>query len=98
MLNNANHSHPDIKLTYEISNCTSFLDLRIQNIDDQLRTSVYHKDSAEPYILPFKSDHPRHIYENIIHTQLLRAVRYCSTLQEFNREQRHIKLMLLYVG
>ena len=98
MLNSANDSHPDIKLTYEISNSISFLDLQIQNIDDQLQTSVHHKDSAEPYILPFKSDHPRHIYENIINTQLLRAVRYCSTLQEFNREQRYIKLMLLYAG
>ena len=97
MLNNANDSHPDIKLTYEVSNCTSFLDLQIQNIEDQLQTSLHHKDSAEPYILPFISDHPRHIvYENIIQTQLLGAARYCSTLQKFNREQRYIKLMLLY--
>ena len=88
MLNNANDSHPDIKLTYEIRNCISFLDLQIQNIDGQLQTSVQHKDPPEPYILPFKSDHLRHIYENIIHTQLLRDVRYCSTLQEFNYKQR----------
>ena len=98
MLNSANDAHPDIKLTYEISNSISFLDLQIQNIDGQLQTSVHHKDSAEPYILPFNSDYLRHIYENIINTQLLRAVRYCFTLQEFNREQRYIKLMLLYVG
>ena len=75
MLNSANDSHPDIKLTYEIRNSNSFLDLQIQNIGGQLQTSVHHKDSAEPYILPFKSDHSCHIYENIINTQLLRDVR-----------------------
>ena len=98
MLNSANDYHPDIKLTYEINNSISFLDLQIQNIEGQLQTSVHHKDSAELYILLFKSDHPRHIDENIMNTQLLRAVRYCSTLQKFNREQRNIKLMLLYAG
>ena len=98
MLNSANDSYPNIKLTYEISNSISFLDLHIQNIDGQLQTSVHHKDSAEPYILQFKSDHSCQIYENIINTQLLRAVRYCSTLQEFNREQRYITLILHYAG
>lgn len=98
MLNQANNYHPQIKFTYEISNCVSFLDVQIQNIDGQLHTSVHHKDSAEPYILPFKSDHPRHIFQKIISNQLLRAVRYCSTLEEFNHEKQYIKLMLLYTG
>ncbi|CAF2153618.1 unnamed protein product [Rotaria magnacalcarata] len=81
VLKEANDSHPDIKITYEISQCTSLLDLRIQNTDGQLQTSVHHKVSSEPYILSFKSDHPHHAFENIINTQLLRAVRYCSTLE-----------------
>ncbi|CAF4511115.1 unnamed protein product, partial [Rotaria socialis] len=55
-------------------------------------------DSAEPYILPFKSDHPRHYFGNITRTSLCRAIRYSSTLQEFNYERRYIKLMLLYNG
>ncbi|CAF1526878.1 unnamed protein product, partial [Rotaria magnacalcarata] len=38
VLKEANDSHPDIKITYEISQCTSFLDLRIQNTDGQLQT------------------------------------------------------------
>ncbi|CAF3682173.1 unnamed protein product [Rotaria socialis] len=59
---------------------------------------VHHKDSAEPYILPFKSDHPRHYFGNITRTSLCRAIRYSSTLQEFNYERRYIKLMLLYNG
>jgi hypothetical protein len=98
MLNTANERHPNIKLTYEINSIISFLDVRIERKDDKLITSVYHKSAAEPYVVPFKSDHARHVFANIIQGALLRAVRYSSTLQEFNDERRTIRLMLLYNG
>jgi hypothetical protein len=63
-----------------------------------LITSVYHKEAAEPYVVPFRSDHPRHVFVNNIDCALLRAIRYSSTLQEFNQERRATKLMLLYNG
>jgi hypothetical protein len=98
MLEAANRRHPNIKLTYEINSIVSFLDVRIEKKHNQLLTSVYHKPAAEPYVVPFKSDHPRHIFGNIIQGALLRAVRYSSTLTAFNDERRAIKLMLLYNG
>ncbi len=57
---------------------------------------MYHKEAAEPYIVPFKSDHPRHVFVNIIDGALMRAIRYSSTLSAFNEEQRSIKLMFFY--
>jgi hypothetical protein len=69
-----------------------------ENKSGILTTSVYHKEAAEPYVLPFKSDHPRHVFGNIIETALLRAIRYSSTSDIFNIEQRSIKLMLFYNG
>lgn len=63
-----------------------------------LETSVYHKPSTEPYVTPFRSDHPRHTFENIVQSALTRAVRYSSTFRAFQTEQRDIKLMLLYNG
>lgn len=98
MLYDANEKHPNIKLTYDIGSCVSFLDLQIRNQEANWITSVYHKEAAEPYVVPFKSEHPRHIFENIIRASLLRAVRYCSTSEKFNNERRAIKLMLLYNG
>jgi hypothetical protein len=59
---------------------------------------VYHKPAAEPYVIPFTSDHPRHVFTNIIKTSLERAIRYSSTFELFNDERRYIKLMLLYNG
>lgn len=98
MLDKANNLHPNIKLVRQIGKNLPFLDLFIQNNNRIITTSVYHKSAAEPYIVPFKSDHPRHVFKNIIETALLRAIRYSSTLPIFNKERRSIKLMLLYNG
>jgi len=59
---------------------------------------VHHKEAAEPYIILFKSDHPRHVFTNIIDGALVRAVRYSSTLPAFDQERSSIKLMLFYNG
>ena len=98
MLDEANNLHPNIKLVRQISQSVSFLDLFIENKNGTLVTSVFHKQSAEPYVVPFKSDHPRSIFKNVIDTALTRAIRYSSTLSAFNIERRSIKLTLLYNG
>ena len=98
LLEAASNRHSNIKLTYEIDSIVSFLDVRIQKKADHLITSVYHKSAPELYVVPFISDHPRHVFANIIQTALFRAVRYSSTLELFNHEKRAIRLMLLYNG
>ena len=98
MLNEANQFHPNIKLVRQIATNVSFLGVHIENKNGILATSVYRKEAAEPYIVPFKSDHPRHIFKNIIDNALLRAIRNSSNLTTFNEERRSIKLMLLYNG
>ena len=99
MLTKINNQHPNIKITSTISNPTSFLDVTINNVNgSQFITSVYHKEAAEPYVVPFQSDHPRSVFINIIECALLRALRYSSNLEEFNHERRLIKIMLLFNG
>ncbi|CAF4698981.1 unnamed protein product [Rotaria socialis] len=75
-----------------------FLDVLLTNINGTLSTSVYHKPAAEPYVVPFISDHPRHVFENIVQTSLRRAIKYSSTFQLFNDERRYIKSTFLYNG
>ena len=98
MLKTTTQHNPDIQLTSTIDHTNSFLDVHIKNIGHDFSTSVYNKEATEPYVVPFKSDHPRHVFVNIIECALLRAIRYSSTLDEFNRERRALKLMLLYNG
>ncbi len=95
MLNEANNSYPNIKLVRQLGTTVSFLDVLLKNQNGVLATSVFRKEAAEPYIVPFKSDHPRHAFNNIIDGALLHAMRYSSTLSAFNEERSLIKLVLL---
>ncbi|CAF3776931.1 unnamed protein product, partial [Rotaria socialis] len=87
-LDDVNTWHPNIKLYYKIGNSLPFLDVQLTNNNGILSTSVYHKPAAEPYVTPFISDHPRHVFINIIQTSLARALRYSSTFEAFNYERR----------
>jgi hypothetical protein len=98
MLNEANNSHSNIKLVRQLGPTVSFLDLFVKNQNGVLAISVVRKEAAEPYIVSFKSDHPRHVFNNLIDGALMCAVRYSSTLSAFNEERRSIKLILLYNG
>jgi len=97
-LDDANTWDPNIKFDYKISRSLPFLDVFLTNKNGILSTSVYHKPAAEPYVIPFLSDHPRHVFNNIIQTFLTRAIRYSSTFEAFNFERRSIELMFLYNG
>lgn len=96
LLDAANRHYPHIKLDYHIGPNLSFLDVLLTNHHGSLISSVYHKPSAEPAILSFFSDHPRHVFHNVIQTLLMRAIRYSSTYELFSREKHTIRLTLLY--
>ncbi len=71
MLDEANSFHPNIKLVRQVGTSASFLDVFIENKNGILATSVYRKDLTETYIVPFRSDHPRHVFNNIIDGALM---------------------------
>ena len=75
-----------------------FLDVNIENSNGSLITSVFHKPAAEPYVLPFGSDHPRHVHINIPYEALLRAARLCSNVDTFDKERLKIEMILLLNG
>ena len=98
LLKEANDLHLNIKLTANIGQSVPFLDVLLTNNNGTLSTSVYHKPSAEPTVVPYSSDHPRHVFKNIVQSALRRAVRYSSTFEAFNIERRLVRLKLLYNG
>lgn len=98
LLREANQWHSNIKIDFKIGKSLPFLDILVTNDHGILSTSVYHKPSAEPYVVPFSSDHPRHVFVNVIQNSLAHALRYSSTFDAFDHERRYIKLLLLYNG
>ena len=88
----------NIKLMLQIGKSIPFLDVFIENSNGTLKTSVYHKEAAEPYVVPFGSDHPTHVFRNTVDTAIARAIRYSTSLSQFEEEIRQMKLMFLYNG
>ena len=92
LLEKINDHHTNIELEYKIGRTLQLLDLLIYNNDGVLTTSIYRKPTAEPYVVPFASDHPRQRFRNIVRA----ALRYPSTFEAFNIERRSIRLKFLY--
>jgi hypothetical protein len=53
MLDEANNSHPNIKLVRQLGTSVSFLDLFIENTNGTLITSVFHKLGVRKLLLFF---------------------------------------------
>lgn len=98
LLEQAANKDINIKINYQIDISVDFLDVHIMNNNSELRTKIHHKPAAEPYILPYKPDHPRHIHRNIPYAAFLRAIRICSNIHDFNSECCHIDVSLLLNG
>ena len=98
LLNRIEEKDENIRITRSIGSTMEFLDVLVENNHGQLKTSVFHKPIAEPYILPFLSDHPRHIHRSTVYGQLLRAVRLCSNVEDFDKERLNIECTLLLNG
>ncbi|CAF1219085.1 unnamed protein product, partial [Rotaria sordida] len=61
-LENAHRKDPNIRISYSIQSTIDFVDVTVSNEGDHLKTSIFHKSAAEPYVLPYTSDHPRHVF------------------------------------
>ncbi|CAF4997603.1 unnamed protein product, partial [Rotaria sp. Silwood1] len=85
-------------ITTTISQSLEYLDVTIENNNGNLKISIYHKSASEPYILPYESDHPRHVHANIIYTALVRAGRSCSNMGDFDMERLSTEMILLVNG
>jgi len=95
LLDRANTKDENIRISRSIGSTIEFLDVCVDNNQGRLKTTVFHKPAAEPYIVPFLSDHPRHIHRNTIKGALFRAVRLCSDVEDFDKERLNIELTLL---
>jgi hypothetical protein len=65
----------NIEIEYTIATSVNYLDVTLTNENGQLRTTVYHKPTPEPYYLPYTSDHPHRYHRNIPYSALIRAAR-----------------------
>ena len=102
LFNEFNRQHPDIRLkTISIGSNVHFLNAHIENVKGsggRLYTRVYHDPTIQRYILPYVHGHARLIYRQWFRSALIRAARYCSSIEDFDEERLEIELTFLANG
>ncbi len=88
----------DIRIAATIGSLANFLDIHLRNSRGRLVTRVYHNPSVPPFALPYASGHARLIHSNWFRAALVRAVRYSSSVEDFNQERIHTELSFLANG
>ena len=89
-----------LKITLNTGEKVNFLDvyLSFNNITDRLKFSLYIKDThVNKYLLP-SSNHPKHIFKNIIFNLMLRIKRICTDYFDFVEAAKDLSLNLLERG
>ena len=88
----------DIRIAASIGSVANFLNVHLKNIQGRLLTRVYHDPNVPPFVLPYAVGHARLMHSNWFRAALVRAVRFCSTVEDFNQERIHTELTFLANG
>ncbi|CAF2056870.1 unnamed protein product [Rotaria magnacalcarata] len=89
----------NIEIVSSIDKQTHFLNCYIENINGRLYTRVYRDTTTtQSFLLPYFSDHPRLRYRQWYRFMMIRAVKYCDELEDFQDERRYIETTFLANG
>jgi len=85
-MNHCNAFHPTIKFTFEYSTkAINFLDVTVyKNKVGCLETTLYKKPTHKNTYVHYTSNHPVHMFRNIIYTQVLRLKLINSNVRNLN--------------
>ena len=85
-----------IRITTSTGHQIYYFDAKISHHEGVLQTNVYHQPNLEPYSLPYVYDTTKrqdHLF--LLRAALIRAVLYCSNIDEFENERFYIELSFL---
>jgi len=85
-------------LDVTISSQCHFFDVFLENRNGTLYTNVYHDINQFQHALPYVITNPRHTHSHWFRSALIRAVRYCTNVNDFNRERIHLEVTCLMNG
>lgn len=98
LLEELNQKHPNISIEYSVGKSVHFLGVYVENQSGQLYTRVYHDPNRSRFTLPYVIGHPRLLYRQWCQWALTRAVRYCTSIEDFHQERINVELTLLSNG
>lgn len=94
-----NDNHRSIHLEISLGRCVHFFGAQIENRQGQLYTRVSHPSSTvRPSLLPYVVDHAQSSHRQWFRWALIRAVRFCSNVDDFIQERISLEMACLANG
>ena len=75
-----------------------FLNAHIENQNGTLYSRVYHDATIQKYTLPYVIGHSKVAHSHWLRSALIRAARYCTSVDDFNQERICLELTCLANG
>jgi hypothetical protein len=94
------NQNPTMQLDIFLGQSVHFFDAHIENRHGQLYTSIYHHPSnmEKKYSMPYVVDHTKFSHRHWFRSALIRAVRFCSNVDDFLQERIYLEMACLMNG
>ncbi|CAF4561267.1 unnamed protein product [Rotaria sp. Silwood2] len=92
------NQNSDIHLDVKMGSSVRFLHAHIENQNGTLYSRVYHESTIQPYTLPYVIGHAKVVHSHWFRSALIRAVRYCTSVHDFNQERIYLEMTCLANG
>ncbi|CAF5117651.1 unnamed protein product, partial [Rotaria magnacalcarata] len=81
-----------------IASSVPFLNAFVQNQNGNLFSRIYRHPLIQGYSLPYEVGHAKLVHSDWLRSALIRAVCYCSSVEDFNLERIYLELTCLTNG
>ena len=90
--------YPQIRIQTSIDTSATFFNAYVANQNGQLFTRLHHNPTIQPYTLPYVTGHSKVKHSDWIRMALVRAVCYCSSVDDFQQQRIYLELSCLANG
>ena len=90
--------YPNTKLDIKLDLKCQFLNAYIENRNGTLYSRVYYDPNIQKYTLPYVIGDTTAAHSHWLRSALIRAVRYCTSVDDFNRERISLEITCLANG
>ncbi|CAF2260260.1 unnamed protein product [Rotaria magnacalcarata] len=89
---------PNVIFDFEIGRRIPFLEVVIDKYEGELATTIYHNPKRQKYTLPYAINNAKLAHSHWLRSALIRAVRYCTSVYEFDFERISLEVACLANG
>ena len=99
VFDNLSAKDTNIQFKMEVGFQIQFLNITIENRKGTLYTNVFHEKTIQKYTLPYViGGHTQIVHDHWLQSALIRAVRYCTSMDDFNLERIYLEVTCLANG